>query len=234
MTKAEVDFHGGRDPGELPLYSANQAAGYLGLAPSTLRSWVHGWAYPTQKGSCFFAPLIAPPEDGGLRLSFLNLIEAHVLWSLRSKRRVPLHGVRQALCYAEQALGVKRLLVRPELRTTGKELFLDRYSELIKLTKAGQLVMRRLLEGSLQRIERDESDLPIRLFPFAREGQTRDRLIVIDPRVHFGRPIVATPGVSVAALVDRIDAGEELSEVARDYELDASEIEEALVYVRTA
>ena len=116
----------------------------------------------------------------------------------------------------------------------GKELFLDRYSELINLTRAGQLVMRRLLESSLQRIERDESDLPIRLFPFAREGQTRDRLIVIDPRVHFGKPIVATAGVSVAALVERIDAGEELSEVARDYELDESEVEEALVYVRAA
>ena len=94
--------------------------------------------------------------------------------------------------------------------------------------------MRRLLESSLQRIERDESDLPIRLFPFPREGQTRDRLIVIDPRVHFGKPIVATAGVSVAALVERIDAGEELSEVARDYELDESEVEEALVYVRAA
>ena len=175
-----------------------------------------------------------PPAEGEGLLSFLNLIEAHVLWSVRNKHSVPLRAVRTALSYAERELEVTRLLIRPELWATGRELFLHRYSELINLSKTGQLVMRRLLENSLQRVERDESDFPIRLFPFSRDSQTRDRLIVIDPRIAFGKPVIARTGVSAAVLAQRVDAGEELGDVAHDYDLEVTEVEEALVYVRAA
>jgi hypothetical protein len=40
-----IDIHGGRDPRELPLYSVAEAAGYLSIPASTLRSWVKGQHY---------------------------------------------------------------------------------------------------------------------------------------------------------------------------------------------
>ena len=40
------------------------------------------------------------------------------------------------------------------------------------------------------------------------------RSIAIDPKIAFGRPIVRRVGVTTAAIVDRIDAGETVAEVA--------------------
>ncbi len=86
-------------------------------------------------------------------LSFSNLIEAHVLRSLRTEHGVPLGDVRQALAYAQRELKIDQLLLREELRTAGGELFLDRYGELMNLSASGQLAMRKVFEAHLTRVE---------------------------------------------------------------------------------
>lgn len=136
--------------------------------------------------------------------------------------------------YAQEECGIQRLLTSPELRTSAGELFLDKYSELVNLSKSGQLAVRKLLGMYLERVEWDRGKIPRKLFPFAVGGAGATRVIVIDPYVAFGRPVIWRKGISTAAIVDRVDAGEPLSEVAADYGLDDSEVEEALVYERAA
>ena len=58
--------------------------------------------------------------------------------------------------------------------------------------------------------------------------------VVIDPRVSFGRPTVAGSGISTAALVDRVDAGEDLQTLADDYRLSIGQVEDAVFYERAA
>jgi uncharacterized protein (DUF433 family) len=58
--------------------------------------------------------------------------------------------------------------------------------------------------------------------------------IAIDPRVSFGRPVVISQGISTAAIVGRIDAGETVDDVAADYGLSTTEVEHAIVYERAA
>ena len=118
----------------------------------------------------------------------------------------------------------------PELRTSAGELFLEKYGELVNLNKAGQIAMKLMLQAHLKRIELDESNIPIRLYP----ADTGTNVIVMDPRVAFGRPIIARRGISTAAIVDRIDAGEDADEIAADYGLEPSEVYEALVYDQAA
>jgi uncharacterized protein (DUF433 family) len=55
-------------------------------------------------------------------------------------------------------------------------------------------------------------------------------VVVIDPYVSFGKPIVAGTGVSVAILLDRFAAGESMAALADDYELDIKQVEEAIRY----
>ena len=43
----------------MPAYGILEAAQYLRLPPSTLRDWVKGRSYPTEKGRRFSAPLIS-------------------------------------------------------------------------------------------------------------------------------------------------------------------------------
>lgn len=218
-----------------PAYGLAEAARYLKLPSATLRSWVAGRSYPRAEGQGRFAPLIHPPAREPTQLSFWNLIEAHVLRALRTEHGVSIKDVRDALRFAERSLKVSRLLLRKELRTEAGVLFLDRYGELINLSASGQLAMRQLLGRHLKRVEWDEWQFPVRLYPFVSEdGSAGDRPIAIDPKLAFGRPIVIRAGVSTAAIAERIDARESVEDVAADYGLTVPEIDQAVVFERAA
>jgi len=218
-----------------PAYGLAEASRYVKLPPATLRAWAVGRAYPTAGGRRQFRPLIRPAGKEPVQLSFWNLIEAHVLRSFRTDHDVSLKALRQALDYAERELRIDRLLLRKELCTDAGHVFLDRYGLLINLSASGQLAIRRLLAQHLRRVEWDEWKFPVRLYPFLSAGTpTEARPIAIDPAVSFGRPVVARLGISTAVLAERVDAGETLGALADDYGLSQSEVEDALVYERTA
>lgn len=216
-----------------PAYGLAEAARYLKLPAATLRSWVVGRPYPKANGVGHSRPLIHPPKKQPLLLTFWNLIEAHVLRSLRTEHGVSIKDVRKALSYAERAEDIHRLLLHKDLRTNAGKLFLQKYGELIDLSASGQLAMRRLFEEHLKRVEWDEWQFPVRLYPFV-SGETDRRPIAIDPKIAFGRPVVLRAGVSTGIIAERIDAGETVADLADDYNLSLSEIEEAILYERAA
>jgi uncharacterized protein (DUF433 family) len=220
---------------EAPAYTLAEAARYVRLPTATLRSWVLGRQYPTAQGKADFPPLIRPASKTPPWLSFSNLIESHVLRALRTEHGVSVKELRRALSYAERQLGIDRLLLRPELRADAGRVFLHRYGELIELTASGQLAMRRMFDEHLKRIEWDASRFPIRLYPFlSTSAPGAERSIVIDPRIAFGRPVVASRSVSTSTIAERLDAGESVKDIAEDYDLAQSEIEQAVVYERAA
>ena len=143
-------------------------------------------------------------------------------------------NVRSALLYAEEQLGISRLLLHDELLAGGGEVFLDHLDQLINLSRSGQLALRKLLKDCLDRVERDEQQLPYRLFPVLPRESANERAISIDPRVSFGRPILAECGVSTRALVDRIDTGENMAELGHDYGLTEPQIQDAVLYEAAA
>ena len=212
---------------DAPIYKFLETARYLKIAPATLRSWVIGRSYPKGKGLAYFKPLIKSPDKEHHLLSFNNLIEAYVLRSLRQEHGVSIKAVRVALNYAQAEFNVPRLLLSHDLFTAAGDLFLQRYGELINLSKSGQLALRKMLEAHLQRIEWDRN-LPVRLYPFI-DFDSR-KVIAIDPLIKFGRPVIMRKAVSTSILVERIDAGESLKAVADDYDLEMNEIEMAILY----
>ncbi|MEO8628226.1 MAG: DUF433 domain-containing protein [Betaproteobacteria bacterium] len=223
------------DVRDQPAYALAESARYLKVARATLRSWVVGRPYPKADGVGHFRPLIHPPVRRPPTLSFWNLIEAHVLRSLRTEHGVSFKALRQAVAYSEKSLKVERLLLRKELRAEGGQLFLERYGALINLSASGQLAMRRMFDEHLKRVEWDQWKFPVRLYPFI-SGDTPapNNPIVIDPTIAFGRPVVTRMGISTSAIAERIDAGESVAELAADYELNAEEIEQAVLYERAA
>lgn len=224
------------DPRSQPAYSLAEAARYLKVAGATLRSWVVGRPYPkTGGGIGHFRPLIHPPQRQPPLLSFWNLIEAHVLRSLRTEHGVSLAEVRKAIAYAEKTLRIESLLRSKELRTQGGELLLERYGKLIALSASGQLAMRRLFHEHLARVEWDEWQFPVRLYPFVSgDVPSSDRPIAIDPAIGFGRPVVLRMGIGTGTIAGRIDAGEKVASLASDYGLSEAEIEQAVLYERAA
>jgi uncharacterized protein (DUF433 family) len=230
-----ADDNARRDPREKPRYTLSEAAAYLRISPTTLRSWVVGRPYPTSGGSRYFEPLIASPVADDRRLSFSNLVEAHVLRALRTRHQVPMSAVRTALDYAQSRFKIKRLLLSDELRAGAGAVFLERLDQLIDLGRSGQLVLKESLQAHLQRIERDIRKAPSRLFPvLTARGLHGPKIVVIDPRISFGRPFIARKGVRTATIVERLDAGESREAVAADYQLEPAEIDEAILYERAA
>lgn len=229
-------MYDGRDPRDLPAYGIADAARYLDVPAATLRSWVAGRTYPRQHDVGSFEPLIIPAEPAGAsRLSFYNLVEAHVLRALRTRHDVPLKHVRTALAYAERELRIQRLLLSKEMQTAGGDIFLEHLGTLVNLSKSGQLAVKELLGAHLERVERDSRAIPIRLYPFLNRSTEREsRSVVIDPRVSFGRPTIAGSGIRTAVLVERIDAGESVEALAADYGLTAAQVKAAVLFERAA
>ena len=83
------------DPRSCLAYSMPEAAHYLRLPQSTLRSWVSGRAYETKGGAQRSKPLIVLPETGGL--SFMSLMEGYAISTFRRVHGVPMQRVRKAL-----------------------------------------------------------------------------------------------------------------------------------------
>ena len=218
-----------------PAYTVAEAARYLKIAPATLRSWVAGRNYAKASGPTKSSPLIHPVRKIPPTLSFWNLIEAHVLRSLRADHGVSMDKLRRAIRYAQRELSIDRLLLSAELRTDAGKLLLERYGQLIELSASGQIAMRRMFKEHLDRVEWDAWQFPVRLYPFASSDLPSDRRqISIAANVAFGRPVVALRGISTSAIVGRIDAGETAADLAEDYDLTETEIEEAVLYERAA
>src|SRR5438105_14458176 len=86
-----------RDLREMAAYGIAEAAGYLRLPVSTLRSWLLGQRYHYDQTPKFFKPVIHIADRKGRHLSFINLVEAFVLAGIRREHEIPLPTVRKAV-----------------------------------------------------------------------------------------------------------------------------------------
>lgn len=217
-----------------PAYPFSEAAHYLGLPTSTLRSWCLGQPYTDRQGrQKQFLALIALDGERGQGLSFLNLVECHVLAAIRRLHHVPLPTVRDTLTYVAKKLGIARPLSSAEFQTNGVHLFVERLGSLVNVSRDGQIEFAELMKAHLRRVQRDPHGVPIKLYPFTRKSVpalAEDRIppVEMDPRIAFGRPVLIGRAVPTAVLADRFKAGDSLSELARDYDTSTSEIEEAI------
>lgn len=213
------NLYNGRDPRDVPTYGIREAAHYLRLPRATLHQWVSGGSHRRS--------VITPAQTAPPVLSFWNLVEAYVLAGITRHHRVPLRSVRRALNYVEEQSGLDRPLINQDFLTDRRSLFVEQFGRLVNASKQGQVAMRRLLDASLERIERDPQGLALRLFPWS-GGPEEERAVEIDPRRSFGRLVIAGTGVPTAVIAGRMRAGESIEHLARDYKLPQSKIEAAV------
>ena len=215
------------DPRELPAYTILEAAHYLTVPPATIRYW--------SKGQGNYAPLIEVPKSNPTLLSFLNLSELHVLATIRRKHNVRMPSIRNAIqfladCAQEKIDKLHRHpLISRDLETNGLDLFIEQYGKLINISQSGQMAIRELISAALNRINRDPEGIPIKLYPFTRPDiDDAPSMVVIDPMLSAGRPVIAGTGITTQIIAERYKMGESVSDLAFDYERENSEIEEAI------
>jgi uncharacterized protein (DUF433 family) len=213
------------DPREQPAYTIAEAAHYLDLPVPTIRYWA--------TGSTNCDPLVDVPARHPVLLSFLNLAELHVLAAIRREHAISMPKVRTALAYLAQHTrrdpDRRHPLISADLETDGLDLFVERYGQLVSISQDGQTVMREMMTAALHRIDRDPQGVPIKLYPFTRSSiDHAPALVVIDPSLAAGRPVLKGTGLATGILAERYKAGESVAELARDYERTEAEIEEAI------
>ena len=187
-------FHKNGDLRDIPAYGLSEASHYLGIPKATLRSWVLGRHYSIEAGKQFFRPIIELPDKEKRLLSFINLVEAHVLEAIRQRHGIKFWRVRGAVEYLERHIDSRHPLAEQRFVTDGADLFVEQFGRLVNISRKGQLAIKELIQTYLRRIERDSAGFPIRLYPFTRERKPDEpKTIVIDPYISFGRVRASQP-----------------------------------------
>lgn len=211
-----------------PAYQVTDAARYLRIPVGTLRSWLNGRPYTTKQGQQHFEPLIQRPDPALPQLSFTNLVEAHVLRVIRETHQVRLDKVRTALDYISKQLDTEHPLIQERFQTDGIDLFVESMDKLVNVSRSGQLAMRETLKHLLTRVEWDERGIAARLFPFIQPEGDAAKILYIDPRVSFGRPVIAGKGIPTASIADLYEAGEDIEDIADEFDCTPDQIKAAI------
>jgi uncharacterized protein (DUF433 family) len=209
--------HNGNGVREVPAYGIIEVATYLRTPRKTIEYWV---SEPN--------PVICVAERDPLRFSFMNLLECHIVSAIRAKG-VGLHKIRRAVRAAVRFFPAQRPLLDLRLHTDRVDVFIKGVSNLLNLSRDGQYAFRPILDAFLQRIEPNLWEF----FPFVeRQIEHEPKIICIDPRVAFGRPVIAGTGITTAIIASRFAAREPLNALAQEYGRNLEEIEEVIRWER--
>ena len=187
-----------------------------------------------KRGHVSLSPFSPPPDKKHpSRLSFMNLVEAHVLNAVRRCHRVPLPKLRKTLEFVKTEFPSKHPLGDRKFATVGIDLFIQKLGHLTNISESRQQAMQKLLKAHLRRITRDPSGRATRLCLLTSNLRPKPpfdapKAVVIDPFVSFGQPVLAGTGIATALIAARYKAGESIGELADDYARRPADIEEAI------
>jgi uncharacterized protein (DUF433 family) len=205
---------------ETPIYGLTEAAQYLRVPLTTLRYWVCGGES--------VPPLIRLAASDPSRLSFTNLLECHMLSSMRAIYDVRIPKVRKALATLAKYVQQRHPLVEQAFQTDRRDLFIEHLGKVVNLSKDEQILIPGVMELYLERIERDPKGL-FKFYPFVMERtHSEPKLIQINPVVGFGKPVIAGTGISTAVIASRFNAREPIGDLATEYGVTPRQIEEAI------
>ncbi|MDR3738708.1 MAG: DUF433 domain-containing protein [Terracidiphilus sp.] len=193
-------------------YSYVEAALYLRLQLDAVRRWAG-------------EGIVRAPEGG---LSFLNLLEIHVLKGLRRDLGVSFQRIRHALEEYRETEKSDHPLLDPRLETDGIHLFLHDGDEYLNLNLPKQRGIPQVLSTYLHRIDRLDNQ-EFRFFPFVVSDDAEEpRTIEMSPRVAFGRPVLANTGIATEVIAGRFKARDSIADLAEEYGVSTSLIEDAV------
>ncbi len=212
------------DVRDWPNYTLSEASRWLPLSSRRLRCSLRGprRAIKTGTGAPPIVRLacVRPPT-----LSFWNLVECGMLATIPLQRALSLPKVGHALAFVAGAIGNPRPLLAPDFGTHGAGRLVEQYGKLIGASKKEQVAIHDGLLAALSRLGRDTAGLPSRLFPW-RCDPREPRIVVIDPAISFGQPVLVGTRVPVEILFDRYRAGDSMDRLAQDHRVQRAVLED--------
>ena len=216
-----------REVSTLGAYTFADAARYVRAPVATVRAWFLG----TKTGWGQFHPVLQLDDPTRRMLSFRNLVELHVLNSIRKRHRVTLFRVRTAIEILSVAWKSEHPLAEQDILTDGYELFARVSGLLTNVSNDDkQIILDKVLRAALRRIERHPTGGACKLFPFpsAEVESAEPQTIEINPSVQFGRSCLAGTGIPTEILYQRHRGGDGVDVLAHDYEMPIERVREAI------
>lgn len=198
----------------LPAYQIGEAAAYAQVSPGTVVQWHR------------IEAALLKQREARSALSYYQLIEVAVVAAFR-KAGVPMKNIRAARAYASNELKSEYPFAQYRFKENAKHLFLDsqqidvKDGTILQADQGGQLAWQVII-GRLQEFEY-EDDVALR-WHVAGTGSP----IIIDPRIAFGAPAVR--GTPTWIIRGRLEAGENNSDIAEDFDLKPDEVKAALKF----
>jgi uncharacterized protein (DUF433 family) len=219
----------GQDLRQLPTYTIPEAATFLAIKPRTLFSWYEGNSPILKSSGCY----------GSIHLlSYLDLEEAYRVWLLREKYDFSLQYLRKAMTNARTMFHSQHPLRRADaVKECLDDLVYEqpaRGKHPARVTsigdKPGQQILKEVADLFSERIVPDEGIFPWRFAATNRED--RDiRPVSLNPRIMSGRLVIAGTRIPVGMLAGLKRAGAKVGEIAKDYSLDISIVQQALTHI---
>jgi uncharacterized protein (DUF433 family) len=238
MNAAEVGARDSFDRFDAALYTVAEAARYLDVPDSTLRSWTHGYRHhvsgrPDVLGQPVLTAVPRARANGPV-IPFIGLAEGLVLTAMR-RSGVPLQRIRPALARLSEEFGLRHALASQRLYTDGAEVLFD-YAQSQGDPAVVRAVRELVVIRNGQRVFNDIVDAYLRRVEFGTDGYVRlIRLpayevadVLVDPQRGFGQPVFARGGARLEDALAMFRAGESLDVVADEFGVPVEQLEDAV------
>ena len=193
------------------VYSLPEAATLTRLKPRRVREWFQVRAIGPGHRPVFSSDY--PPVDGDRAISFHDLIELFVAGQLRD-HGLSLQTLRKVHKKLQGDLQTRHPFCRREILTRGGQAFTlgldERGEEEMIEVLTRQRVLPEILLPFLRRIDYDPAT------EMARRWCIAD-LVVIDPTICLGKPIIEGIGITTAVLAASYEANDQNAELVADW-----------------
>jgi len=209
------------------MFSEAEAARLLRVAQSTLNYWLEGGV---RRGKTYKPVIRVEPRGDRSAVTWAEFIEAGLLREYRRTHLVPMAELRAFIDLLRDRYGVPYPLAHHRPFIADRKLLLEAQDTVglnaefcLVAVASGQLILTPPSQSFVERVTwtddvaagwrpHDDPHSPVRM----------------TPDVRFGRP--AVHGVSTEVLWEHAEAGEDVEEMAEDFDLSSSDVRWALAY----
>lgn len=212
------------------IYGIPEASRLLRMSRSRIRRLMLGYTWRLKSGEPTSSPPVIhgqlPKYESHVELGFLDLVEALAIKGmLEGSPPIPWRDVRLAHDAAMRMLNTTHPFATHRFKTGGREILIsvgkETESKALLNMVTNQLSFEKLIEPYVKEAI-DYEDLAKMWWPIG-----RDRSVVIDPKRHFGQPIVEQ-GVPTSILFQPYRAGRSIESIAAWYEVNEQAVKDAI------
>lgn len=212
------------------LYTLKEAERITGADSREISRWLFGYRFKDGASAPLWRTQLAGMSaDGQKVIGFRDLLELRVVKAF-TQQNIPLRVIRAAIVNAQEIFSTEYPFTANRFLTDGRSIFHEALKnhgepELIDLVKR-QVVFEHIIRPELHAgIEFAGDGQAKRWFPVK-----KSKLIVLDPQLSFGKPVLTDYGIRTDVIAAAVDAEGDKKRVAALYDIPLQAVNAAIRY----